>query len=157
MILKWRGLNIRLIVQAPEHDIKRNVDVWVVKLLSGAHHYSNLLTAGKASSFKEIGILEKLSSSRVLRVPLLAFLSPDIIKGVLGADIHRHWPQTTSCEVYHCQQAGLNKDKCWVFTDQTQTLIFELSACNLGAFYFREYSNPKWDIRAALFQSEKNH
>ena len=81
--LKRSGLNVRLIVQAPEYDIKRNADVRMVKLLSRAHHYFNLLTLGKVSSFKEIGLLEKLSSSHVSRVTLLAFLSPDIVKGIL--------------------------------------------------------------------------
>ena len=91
--LKRSGLNVRLIVRAPEYDIKRNSDVRMVKLLSRAHHYFNLLTAGKVSSFKEIGLLEKLSSSHVSRVTLLAFLSPDIVKGILEG---RHPPSLTS-------------------------------------------------------------
>ena len=83
VLLKRSGLNVRLIVQAPQYEMKRNVDVRMVKLLSRAHHYFNLLTTGKVSSFKEIGILEKLSSSQVSRVTLLAFLSPDIVKSIL--------------------------------------------------------------------------
>ena len=42
------------------------------------------------------------------------------------------------------------------FNDLTKTLIFEFSARNQGAFYFREYLHPKWDIRGALFHSKKN-
>ena len=77
----------------PQYEIKPNVDIRMVKLLSRAHHYFNLLTAGKDSSFKEIGILEKLLSSYVSRVAILAFLSPDIIKGILEG---RHPPSLTS-------------------------------------------------------------
>ena len=91
--LKRSGLNVRLTVQAQEYEIKRNADVRMVKLLSRADHYFNLLTAGKVSSFKEIGILEKLSSSHVSRVTLLAFLSPEIVKGILEG---RHPPSLTS-------------------------------------------------------------
>ena len=91
--LKRSGLNVRLIVQAQEYEIKRNADVRLVKLLSRAHHYFNLLTAGKVNSFKEIGILEKLSSSHVSRVTLLAFLSPEIVKGILEG---KHPPSLTS-------------------------------------------------------------
>ena len=91
--IKRSGLNVRLIVQAPGYEIKRNADMRMVKLLSRAHHYFSLLTSGKVSSFKEIGILEKLSSSHVARVTLLAFLSPSIVKNILEGT---HPPSLTS-------------------------------------------------------------
>ena len=91
--LKRSGLNMRLIVHAAEYEIKRSADVRMVKLLSRAHHYFNLLTSGKAKSMKEIGIHEKLSSSHVARVSLLAFLSPAIVKDILEG---KHPPSLTS-------------------------------------------------------------
>jgi site-specific DNA recombinase len=91
--IKRRGLNMRLMVQAPEYEVKRHADIRLVKLLSKAHYYFGLISSGKASSFKEIGISEKLSSSYVTRITLLAFLSPDIVKDILDG---RHPPSLTS-------------------------------------------------------------
>ena len=113
--LKRSGLNLRLTVQAPEYEIKRNADAWMVKLLSRAHQYFNLLTAGKANSFKEISSLEKLSSSHVSRVTLLAFLSPDIVKSILEG---RHPPSLTSDKLMH----SLPLPTDW--TEQRQVLGF---------------------------------
>lgn len=91
--LKRSGLNKRLIVEAPEHNVKRSPDVRMVKLLSRAHHYFNLLTSGKVRSVKEIGVQEKLSSSHVSRVMLLAFLAPSIVRDILEG---KHPPILTS-------------------------------------------------------------
>ncbi|WP_020182138.1 recombinase family protein [Methylotenera sp. 1P/1] len=91
--LKRSGLNMRLIVEATDHDIKRNPDVRMVKLLSRAHHYFNQLTSGKVRSVKEIGEQEKLSSSHVSRVMLLAFLAPSIVRDILEG---KHPPLLTS-------------------------------------------------------------
>ena len=52
----------------------------MVKLLSRAHHYFNLISTGKVKSIKEIGDQEKLSPTQVSRVMYLAFLAPDIVR-----------------------------------------------------------------------------
>ena len=103
--IKRSGLNVRLIVQAPEYKIKRSADVRMVKLLSRAHRYFNLLCSGKVKSIKEIGDQEKLSPTHVSRVMYLAFLSPDIVRNILEGN---HPPTLTSDKLMHSLPLPIN-------------------------------------------------
>lgn len=96
--LKRSGLNVRLIVQSPQYEIKRNVDVRMVKLLSKSHRYFDLLSTGKVKSIKEIGDQEKLSPTHVSRVMYLAFLAPDIVRKILDG---KYPPSLTSDKLMH--------------------------------------------------------
>ena len=89
---------MRLIVQSPGYEIKPNVDVRMVKLLSRSHRYFDLLSTGKVKSIKEIGDQEKLSPTHVLRVMYLAFLAPDIVNKILDG---KHPPSLTSDKLMH--------------------------------------------------------
>ena len=91
-------MNVRLIVQSPQYEIKPKVDPRMVKLLSRAHHYFNLLSTGKVKSIKEIGDQEKLSPTQVSRVMYLAFLAPDIVRKILDG---KHPPSLTSDKLMH--------------------------------------------------------
>lgn len=84
---------LRLIVQIPEHEIKRCADARMVRLLSKAHDWFNQLASGKAASIQEISDQEEVSRSYVSRVIYLAFLAPDMVRAILAG---KHSPLLTS-------------------------------------------------------------
>ncbi len=82
--IKRSGLVVKLIIQPPEHEIKREADIRMVKLVAKGHEWFDLLASGKVQSIQEIGDQADVSRGYVSKVIQLRFLAPDIVRAILG-------------------------------------------------------------------------
>lgn len=81
--IKRSGLAVKLMIEPPEHRVKRAADPKLLKLLSKSNIWFERLAEKKAASMQQIGDEEGVSRSYVSRVIQLAFLSPDIVKTIM--------------------------------------------------------------------------
>ena len=81
--LKRNGLAVRMIIESKEHQVRRSADPRMVRLLSKAHTWFNLITSGKAKSIGEISVQENLSRPHVSKIITLAFMAPDLVRAIL--------------------------------------------------------------------------
>ena len=94
--IKRSGQGLRIMVPPSEEELKRVTDQKMVKLLSKAHDWFNQLALGKVTSIQEISAQENLARPYVSKTIYLAFLAPDIVRGILRG---RHPATLTSAKL----------------------------------------------------------
>jgi DNA invertase Pin-like site-specific DNA recombinase len=82
--IRKSGLVVKLIIRPPGHEIKREADIRMVKLLAKGHVWFGLLASGKAQSIQEIGDQAEVSRCYVSKVIQMRFLAPDIVRAILS-------------------------------------------------------------------------
>jgi hypothetical protein len=101
-----RGVETKLIIRSAR-ETPQNQDPHLIEAVSKAHRWMNELISGEVRSVREIAHREQMNDSDVSRVLPLAFIAPDILKGILDGEqstnltitrfirdgaIHLDWP-----------------------------------------------------------------
>ncbi|MXN66513.1 resolvase [Stappia sp. GBMRC 2046] len=82
--LKRRGVEKRLVIQAPGINAPQQADPALVKALARAHKWFDDLVTGRAASLAQIAKAEGVTDRYISHLLPLAFLAPDIVEAILA-------------------------------------------------------------------------
>ncbi|MCB1464449.1 MAG: recombinase family protein [Nitratireductor sp.] len=83
--LRRRGVEARLVLTDAQHPAT-NADSNLIRLLGQAHFLANQLTSGKSQSITELAKSTGSDAGEISRILPLAFLAPDIVRGILDGN-----------------------------------------------------------------------
>jgi site-specific DNA recombinase len=81
--IKRRGVEMRLVIEGNRAPAPR-VELALLKAVARAHHWSNELLSGRASSIAKVAEREGVSARYVRRLMRLAFLAPNIVEMIVA-------------------------------------------------------------------------
>ncbi len=82
MTIRRRGVESRIIVEGTSQN-SHCIEANLVRLIAQAHHFMDCLTSGNASSISQLANQTGTNASDISRILPLAFLAPDITRGIL--------------------------------------------------------------------------